>query len=89
MDKVEVLATGLTDDARVALVRVEVLGDVLPELLEHEGAASEVERREVWVRDGLADDCFWHARNELNDTRGDTGFCQNFVDEIVGVGCRR
>ena len=85
----EVLPAGLADDARVALVGVEVLGDVLPELLEHEGAASEVERREVWVRDGLADDCFRHARNELDDARGDTGFGQDFIDEIVGVGCRR
>ena len=69
VDKVEVLATGLTNETRIALVVVDVRGDILPELLEDEGATSEVECCEAWVRDDLRDDFGGWSGDELEDTR--------------------
>jgi len=50
----EVLSVGLAGDARIASVRIEVRGDVFPELAEHEDAASEVQCGERGVYDGLS-----------------------------------
>lgn len=85
----EVLPAGLADDAGVALVDVNILCDVLPELLEDEGAAGEVKSGEVWVGDRLADDCFRDTRNELDDAWGNASFGKDFVYDVVGVGRSR
>lgn len=52
--KVEVLATSLTDDARVSAIGVDVLGDLLPEVVEDACAAREVQTRQITVvHDGV------------------------------------
>jgi hypothetical protein len=53
--QVEVLSTGLSDDPGVTLVDVEVLGNVLPELLEDVGGSGKVEAGKVPVVDALLD----------------------------------
>lgn len=68
VDKVEVLSTGLTNETRVTLVVVDVRGDILPELLEDEGATGEVECCEAWVRDDLRDNFGGWSRDELENT---------------------
>lgn len=90
MDNVEVLPAGLAHNPRVPLVHVEVGRDILPQLLEDEGAACEVEGGEVAVVDGLSDDFCGGSGRELDDTRRDTGLGEDLVDDIVRVGsCRR
>lgn len=54
--EVEVLATGFTDDSRVSSVVFEVVGDVLPELLEDASRAGKVQRCEFLVLDAFLDD---------------------------------
>lgn len=68
VDEVEVLATSLTNEARIALVVVDVCSDILPQLLEDKGATSEVECSEAWVRDDLRDDFGGRAGDELKNT---------------------
>lgn len=68
VDEVKVLSTGLTNETRVTLVVVDVRGDILPELLEDKGAASEVECGEAWVRDDLRDDLGGWSGDELENT---------------------
>lgn len=85
----EVLSTGLTDQAGVALVRLDVRSDVLPQFFEHKCAPGEVERRKVGVGDDLcADLCGW-AGDELDDTRWYTSLFEDLVNDVVGVCCSR
>lgn len=86
MDNVEVLPARLAHDPRVPLVHIEVGRDVLPQLLEDEGAACEVEGSEVAVVDGLSDDLGRGSGGELNNTRGDAGLGEDLVDDVVRVG---
>ena len=79
--------TGLANDAWVSLVRVKVRSNVLPELLEHECAASEVESSEAGMGDDLRADLFRGTRDELDDTRWYAGLLEDLVDDVVGVGC--
>lgn len=86
----EVLTPGLTHDARVPFVHVQVVRDVLPQLLEHVRGTREVQRGEGAVRNRLADDLGGRAGDELDDARGDTGFGEDLVDDVVRVcGHRR
>lgn len=86
----EVLASCLAHNPGVALIDIEVGGDILPQLLENEGATSEVERGKAAVVDGLRDDLGRGTRGELDNTGGNTGFGKDVVDEVVGVcGGRR
>lgn len=55
VDEVEVLASRLSDDARVGSVEVDVVGDLLPESLEDGGRSGEVESGELLVVDALLD----------------------------------
>ena len=41
---------------------------------------------ERWVCDRLRADLFWRAGDELDDTWGYTGFFEDLVDDVVGVG---
>lgn len=77
--------TGLANDTGIALVIVQISSNVLPELLEDEGASSEVKGGEVRVGDHLADNLSRRTRNELEDTSGQTSLFEDLVDEVVGV----
>jgi hypothetical protein len=86
VDNVEVLPAGLAHNPWVPFVHIEVGRDVLPQLLEDKGAASEVESREVGVVDGLCDYFGRGSGGKLDDTRGDAGLGEDLVDNVVGVG---
>ena len=77
--------TGFAHDAWIASVLVEVRRDVLPELLEDESAAGEVEGREVGASDRLTDNLLGNTGNELDHTRRHTSFFKHLVHEVVGV----
>ena len=81
--------TGLAHNTRIALVYVDIGGNLLPQLLEYEGAAGEVESRKVRVGNGLADDFLCDTRNELNDTWWNTGLGEDLIHEVVGVDSHR
>jgi hypothetical protein len=70
----EVLAACLTNDPGVSSILVKVVGNILPQLLEDEGASSEVEGRELAVTDRLCDDFSGRARDELDDASRQAGF---------------
>ena len=86
MDDMEVLSACLTNDAGVPFVLVKVHRDVLPELLEHEGGAGEVQSSEGGMVYGLCNDLRWWAGHELDHTRWDACFSEDLIDEVVGVG---
>ena len=67
----------------------KVSGNVLPELLEDEGAAREVKRGEAGVRDNLGDDLGGWARDKLDDACRNASLFEDLVDEVVGVGSGR
>ena len=58
----------------------------MPELLEDESAAGEVQRRKSRVCDALLHDRDRISWYELNYTRGKTSFDENLVDDVVGIG---
>ena len=78
--------TGLAHNTRIALVYVDIGGNLLPQLLEYEGAAGEVKGREVGACDRLTNDLLGGARDELDDTWRHTGLLEDLVDDVVGVG---
>lgn len=86
MNDMEVLSTSLTNKTWVALVYVDVSGDVLPEFLEDECAAGKVEGGEAGVGDDLRADLFRRAGDELDNTRWHAGLLEDLVDDVVGVG---
>lgn len=75
--------TGLADDAWIALIFVDICSDVLPQLLEHERAPSEVQRSKLAMRDRLRDDFWRRARHELDDPGGYASLGKNLVHEVV------
>jgi len=77
--------TSLSDDSRITLVDIEVLGDILPQLFEDSGTPGEVKSSEERVGDGLSNDVRGGAGDELNHTRRDTGLLQQLVHDIVRV----
>lgn len=85
---VVVLATSLTNNARVALVVVDVVTDLLPEHTENVGGAGKVEGCKVGVGNGGATDFLSRARNELDDTSRETSFLKQLIDKVVGVDSR-
>lgn len=82
----EVLATSFTNEPRVALVDVDIGADILPELLEHKGAACEVQSCEARMRNYLCNNLCRRAGYKLDDTGRNTRFFEDLVDEIVRVG---
>lgn len=77
--------TGLSDDTGVALVDVQVRGDLLPQIPEDVGATREVERGELGAVDTLLNDLWRISRNELDDRGGHASFEEDLVDEVVRV----
>ena len=86
MYEMEVLSACLSDQSGITLVVINVRANVFPQLLEDKGASGEVQRCETWVRDDLGSNVCWGTRNKLNDARGYTGFFEDFVDDVVGIG---
>ena len=82
--------TRLADDAGVTLVDIQVRRNVLPELLEDEGASGEVKGGEVWAREHLTDYSLRGARDELDNARRDASLGEDLVSNVVRVdGTRR
>lgn len=89
MDKVEVLAACLANNTGVAAVDIDVCGDVLPELAEDVGAASEVESGEQLVVNALRNDFRRRTGGELDDARRYTSLGEDLMANVVGVSGRR
>ena len=77
--------TGLAHNTRIALVYVDIGGNLFPQLLEYEGAAGEVERGEAGVRDRLTDDGFGGSGDELDHAWWYACFGEDAEDEVVRV----
>ena len=77
--------TGLAHNTRIALVYVDIGGNLLPQLLEYEGAAGEVKGREVGACDRLTNDLFGGAGDELDDSRRYPSLGENLVDDVIRV----
>jgi hypothetical protein len=77
--------TGLSDDPRVGSIDIEILGDVLPQLLEDGSTSGEVEPSKERVGDGLGNDLRRRAGDKLNYTGWDAGLLQQLVHHIIGV----
>lgn len=86
MDHVEVLASGLSDNAGVRLVVLDVVTNVLPELAEDVGRTGEVEGSELGVLQDLGDNLGGGAGDELDDTSGETSLAHDLVNDVRGVG---
>ena len=84
--QMEVLSACLSDQPGITLVVINVRANVLPQLPEDKGASREVQSCETWVRDDLGSNVCGRTGNELDDARGYTGFFEDFVDDIVGIG---
>jgi len=91
VDKVEVLTTGLTDDARVALVAAlgDTVGDLAVQAAENGGGTGEVESSELTVGEDNLGYLSSITRNELNDAFGKTSLEKDLVKEVVGGHGRR
>jgi hypothetical protein len=85
----EVLSTGFSDDSWIAPILVKVRGNVFPELLEHECASCEMQGSETRVSDCLRYNLRRWPRDKLDDARGNSGFCENLVNEVIGIRSRR
>lgn len=83
----KVLSTRLTHNPWVSLVDVQIDSNILPKLLEHKSAASEMQCSKIGVANRLCNDLRRRAWSELNDTRRYTSFCEYLVDNEIGVGC--
>ena len=88
MDNVEVFASRLTHDPRVPLVYIQIGGDVFPELLEYECASCEMQCCETRMSDGLRYNLRRWPRDKLDDARGNSGFCKDLVNEVIGIRSR-
>jgi hypothetical protein len=76
MGEDEVLAAGLADQARIALVAIDVLGDALPHHAEHVGRAGEVDAGEHRVIEDDVGAAVRQARDEVDDARRHAGFLE-------------
>src|SRR6266550_4427526 len=85
----EVFSTRFADDTREGFVAVDVSPNVLPKFLEDKCGSCKVEGGKVGVSEDVLDGlCRW-AWYELNDVGRETGFEQDLVDEVVGIGGSR
>lgn len=91
VDEMEVLSTGLTNDARVAAVLAigDAVGDLSIEAAEDPGATGEVKSSEIGVVEHGVGDFFGLAGNELDDILGEAGLKEDLVDQPVGGNGRR
>lgn len=89
MDEVVVFATRFANDARVASIFAfcDAGGDFAVEAAEDGGAAGVVEGGEVAMREDDVRDADGVTGDELDDIGGETGFHEDFVDEVVGGNC--
>ena len=89
VDEVVVFAARFADNARVASVFpfCDAGGDFPVETTEDGGAASVVEGGEVAVGKDDVCDSNGVAGDELDDIGRETGFHEDFVDEVVGGNC--
>ena len=85
VDEVEVLAAGFADDAGVATVGGvgDALADFAVEGAEDGGAAGVVQGGELGVGENDAGDGLGVARDELDDVRGEPGFEEDGVEDVV------
>jgi len=86
VDQVEVLATGLTDDAWVALELAlgDAVGDLAVQRAEDSSGTGVVESRELRVGHDSLGDLNGIARHELDDVRGKASLKEDLVQEPVG-----
>lgn len=86
VNKVEVLAAGFSNNARVAavLARGNPIGDLAIQAAENVGATGEKESREVGVVKNSLGHLFGLTRNKLDNVLGQTCLEQDLVDEPVG-----
>lgn len=91
VDKMEVLATSLTDDARVALVAAlsDTVGNLAVQTAEDGGGTSEVESSELTVGKDNLGHLSSITGKELNDTLGKASLEKDLVKEVVGGHGRR
>ena len=86
VNQVEVLATGLANNARVATVLAirHTLGDLAVQHTEDISASSEVKSSELAAVEDGASDLLSITRNKLDNILGQTGLEQDLVHEPVG-----
>lgn len=86
VDQVEVLTTGLTNNAGVAAVLAlgDAVGDLAVEAAEHSSATGEVKGSKVGVVENGVGDLRGVTGDELDDVLGQTGLEEDLVDEPVG-----
>jgi hypothetical protein len=77
--------TSLSNNPRITLIRVQVGRNVLPQLLKNEGASREMQRGKARMGNSLCDDLRGGSGHELDDARGQTGFLENFIHNVVRV----
>ena len=77
--------TSLANDAWIALILIDVCGDVLPQLLEHERAPSEMQRSKVAMRDCLRDNLWGRAWHKLYNSGRHASLGEDLVNEVVGI----
>lgn len=90
VDEMEVLAAGLADDARVALILAlgDAIGDLAVQRAEDGGTAGVVQSRELAVRQHGLGDFHGITRHPLDDVRGETSLNEDLVYQPVGCnGC--
>ena len=84
VDHDEVLAPGLADNLRIALILVDILADGFPEPLEGGGGTCEVDTGEVLVGESHLADEGTAAGEEVDHTVGKTGLLVDFHQQVVG-----
>ena len=78
-----VLAAGLTDDARVVAVPVDVVPDLLPQVAEHRGRSGEADTGEVLVGQRPAGDVRPGAVHEVDHAGRQAGLLEDPHDHVV------
>lgn len=89
VNDMEVLSTSFADNPRITSVFIEICGNILPKLLEHKGASSEMQRCKIGVFDGLCHDFRRWSRYKLDDTRRDASLGENLINKVIRIGSRR
>src|SRR6185437_2793749 len=78
----EVLAAGLADDPGIGPISGNAVADLLPDTVEHTGAAREMDAREVAVADELRGNRRGIARHEIDDARGKARCLEDLHDVV-------
>jgi hypothetical protein len=84
MDEDEVLASGLSHDARVGLVLLDVLPERHPHIVKDFRRAGEVDSGEARLIHHRASDFSARARDEVDDSVGKPRFLEELHQVIAG-----